>query len=315
MKNYFKKLIPYLAGVFSLLVILQIYLYLFDSGRLYYSLGTLFKNAAHSGIADRSYVIAYVLGIFLSGSLTVFFARNIRRLRILIVPTLSVLVLLLLLFFYEEFDPATEMRGLGARVIGEFLYPVNIIFSFLCSIFFVFKDRRDAKIYGPKPMNSKLRMILNIFGILIVIFLVWWVVSAAYYLNKSFGWQKQTKDFELEMSKPYREDTYGGKTPEETWAMFIDALKKDDAELASKYFVPEKQEEWKKIISDTVAKNKLSIVLGNIPSDISLVSSTKSGVTMYYYYNVKDGLGGSLNKNSIVFILNSYTNIWKISLL
>ena len=35
----------------------------------------------------------------------------------------------------------------------------------------------------------------------------------------------------------YENDTYGGTTPEETLALFIDALKKGDIELASKYFV------------------------------------------------------------------------------
>src|SRR3990167_4021988 len=31
-------------------------------------------------------------------------------------------------------------------------------------------------------------------------------------------------------------DTYGGKTPQETLDLFVDALKKGDVELASKYF-------------------------------------------------------------------------------
>lgn len=38
-------------------------------------------------------------------------------------------------------------------------------------------------------------------------------------------------------------DTYGGKTPEETLDMFISAVEKGDYELASRYFVVEKQEE------------------------------------------------------------------------
>jgi hypothetical protein len=37
-------------------------------------------------------------------------------------------------------------------------------------------------------------------------------------------------------------DTYGGKTPQETLQMYIDAVEKGDYELASKYFVVEKQE-------------------------------------------------------------------------
>jgi len=39
-------------------------------------------------------------------------------------------------------------------------------------------------------------------------------------------------------------DIYGGETPEETWSMFLEALKKEDFELASKYFVVDKQAEY-----------------------------------------------------------------------
>jgi hypothetical protein len=46
------------------------------------------------------------------------------------------------------------------------------------------------------------------------------------------AYQKWEERYEQAM----REDTYGGKTPEETLQMFIDALKKGDIELASKYF-------------------------------------------------------------------------------
>ena len=40
-----------------------------------------------------------------------------------------------------------------------------------------------------------------------------------------------------EWEAQYENDTYGGTTPEETLALFIDALKKGDIDLASKYFV------------------------------------------------------------------------------
>ncbi|MBI1975090.1 MAG: hypothetical protein HYS57_01870 [Parcubacteria group bacterium] len=40
-----------------------------------------------------------------------------------------------------------------------------------------------------------------------------------------------------------KNDTYGGKTPEETYQLFLQALEKQDIELASKYFVREKQGE------------------------------------------------------------------------
>ena len=37
-------------------------------------------------------------------------------------------------------------------------------------------------------------------------------------------------------------DTHGGKTPQETLAMYIDAVEKGDYELASKYFIGDYQE-------------------------------------------------------------------------
>lgn len=47
------------------------------------------------------------------------------------------------------------------------------------------------------------------------------------------------------IEKQYAEDPYGGDTPEETLRLFIDALKKGDTDLASKYFVLDKQERWR----------------------------------------------------------------------
>ncbi len=40
-------------------------------------------------------------------------------------------------------------------------------------------------------------------------------------------------------------DTYGGTTPQETWALFVRALEAGDTDLAAKYFVLNKQEEMK----------------------------------------------------------------------
>lgn len=48
-------------------------------------------------------------------------------------------------------------------------------------------------------------------------------------------WQKDQYDLAMQ-------DTYGGKTPQETLQMYIDAVEKGDYELASKYFILEKQE-------------------------------------------------------------------------
>ena len=52
---------------------------------------------------------------------------------------------------------------------------------------------------------------------------------------------KMVERFQGSLEEPYKKDIYGGKTPEETWAMFLDALKKGDIDLASKYFAVDEQ--------------------------------------------------------------------------
>ena len=79
----------------------------------------------------------------------------------------------------------------------------------------------------------------------IVVFLagVAWLIQYYQYRHSS---QYQAQKYIDEMTRKYQEDTYGGSTPEETLQLFIDALKKGDTDLAAKYFVVDKQEEWKK---------------------------------------------------------------------
>lgn len=66
-----------------------------------------------------------------------------------------------------------------------------------------------------------------------------------------------------EYLKPYKEDFVGGNTPEETVDLFIEALKKGDYELASKYFTVEQQEVWRKKFQE-ITKKQLDSWIGKI---------------------------------------------------
>ena len=68
-------------------------------------------------------------------------------------------------------------------------------------------------------------------------------------VQKKYLAQKERQQLE-ELQRPYKEDKYGGKTPEETFDLFITALKKEDIDLASKYFVIPKQESWKETLGE-----------------------------------------------------------------
>src|SRR3989338_1604135 len=63
---------------------------------------------------------------------------------------------------------------------------------------------------------------------------------------------KSVERFHGSLEEPYKNDTYGGKTPEETWAMFLDALKKGDIDLASKYFAVDEQKNILERIQESI---------------------------------------------------------------
>lgn len=123
---------------------------------------------------------------------------------------------------------------------------------------------------------------------------------------------RSVERFQGALEQPYKDDTYGGKTPEETWAMYIDAQKKGDIDLASKYFAVNKQEEWKKILADTQKAGKLETVIKNLSGELKKDPTNDLENEKAYYQEVKDEQRGEVYKSPIRFYLNPYTKVWKI---
>lgn len=71
--------------------------------------------------------------------------------------------------------------------------------------------------------------------------------------------QTEEEDYKLALA-----DTYGGNTPQETLDMFIEAVEKGDYELASKYFVIPKQEEWRNELLEINKADKIDTFLDPI---------------------------------------------------
>ncbi len=69
-----------------------------------------------------------------------------------------------------------------------------------------------------------------------------------------------------EVRKQYAEDSYGGNTPEETLQLFISALKKGDTELAAKYFVLDKQNQWREDLAKMKDRNLLEVMIKDLES-------------------------------------------------
>lgn len=93
----------------------------------------------------------------------------------------------------------------------------------------------------------------------ILIFVIVFAIALLYVLDKynKFMYKKIAEKIDYEVRKPYLEDRYGGKTPEETLQMFFDALRKGDVDLASKYFYLNYQEKYKRYLSRLKENNGL----------------------------------------------------------
>ena len=94
--------------------------------------------------------------------------------------------------------------------------------------------------------------------VVVAILVIWSLLNLSEIVNSVQGKLEAWKYQRLvsKMEAPYKNDKYGGKTPEETFDLFLDALRKEDVDLASKYFVIPKQDEWKKTLEKYKENNK-----------------------------------------------------------
>ena len=76
--------------------------------------------------------------------------------------------------------------------------------------------------------------------------------------------ERQAQKYFEDLREQYENDPYGGDTPEETLALFIEALEKGDIELASKYFVIDEQEEWKEKLVRIKERDLLQEMAGDL---------------------------------------------------
>jgi hypothetical protein len=111
-------------------------------------------------------------------------------------------------------------------------------------------------------------------------------------------------------------DTYGGKTPQETLDMFIDALRKDNTELASKYFALETNENdaenylTRKKWEQAIAKAKEDGKLSQIVEILSKAQPAGSAFKNSFGFEVRDENNQLIVDIGMVF--NTYTKVWKI---
>ena len=151
-----------------------------------------------------------------------------------------------------------------------------------------------------------------------------WIFSGVviFCLALELGWDLRTAwepqrglrawvKFGQEVEKLYRQDKDGGKTPEETLALFLDALRRGDTDQASKYFILDKQDQWR----EDLAKIKADGYLDEMVEDVSGATlAEKNETEAIYYRQTIDELGNKFDA-SIILEKNNQSGVWKISVL
>ena len=147
-----------------------------------------------------------------------------------------------------------------------------------------------------------------IFFVLLVV-----ALAMAYFYWQTFLKTSTPEEAAEEYLKNYQElmkaDSYGGQTPEETLQLFIDALKKEDMDLASKYFLLDdegKRDKWVAYLLDLKDKGQMQ----KLAEDLG---RAKAGIASYeadYTFEVfnEDGTVGV----SVDMELNELSGVWKI---
>ena len=154
-------------------------------------------------------------------------------------------------------------------------------------------------------MKKKIKMILIVFGV--IVFVWYGYVGTVKYINWKWwqGMKNEAANFEKEIADKKAKiaaDTYGGKTPQETLDMFITAVEKGDYELASKYFVVERQEEWKDNLMEV--KNLDFLINDLIQIRNNLSSASQTNLNMVENYTVSDPI--------FINFVKYPSNLWKI---
>jgi len=129
--------------------------------------------------------------------------------------------------------------------------------------------------------------------------------------------EQQTLQRVQELETALRNDTVGGKTPEETLALFLDALKNNDIELAGQYFALNTNEqspyyltrqEWIDGLNQTQKEGKIQSIIETLKK--MQPSTNKDWGADQFVYVVLNGNG--LAQYSLFLKLNKYSNVWKI---
>ena len=171
-----------------------------------------------------------------------------------------------------------------------------------------------------QPSQSKFRFV-SIAAAILVVLIGAYFAWANYLSPEAAGRRKMEENVAKYESyintyeAAMKADIYGGKTPQETLDMFVAALKKEDMDLASKYFALDTNEnspdyltrkKWESGLIDIRNNNKVSEVISKLGS-LKIQEKDDFGNASFQSLDEKGLVDISVN-----FIFNKYSGVWKI---
>ena len=184
-----------------------------------------------------------------------------------------------------------------------------------------FQQNQRGELDSSKFVNKKsyrkfvLRFVVVVVGAFVLLIMVAWGWQKYRYWQDEKIAQKaeegirkwQQEDYERAMA-----DTYGGKTPQETLQMYIDAVEKGDYELASRYFVLDKQERELNYLISLSDNEKLSWFLEKMLKGAFIESGEYRDIDeKHYRIEIKSDEPNIYY--SIIYFFKYPNNTWKIN--
>jgi len=172
-----------------------------------------------------------------------------------------------------------------------------------------------------------LSLSIIVIGILLYIFGPYLYYQAVNYYQ---AWQikQKAEKFEQAYLDFLKNDTYGGKTPRETYELYVEALQKGDIDLAVKYYWWEKQVAEKERLEKLKAEGKLQEYVDSLPKweEMKKEDYWRQDMENYSYrYKLKedkkfydelmqkwDVIPAGEYTGNITFWFNQHADIWKI---
>jgi len=122
---------------------------------------------------------------------------------------------------------------------------------------------------------------------------------------------QQYNEFLDQYYKTLAEDTYGGKTPQETLDMFIDALERGDIDLASKYFALDdnlSRKQGEDGLQKAKEEGRISYIIQQLKKAVPAKNYNEADG--FVWFNVYNDAGELTHEMELMW--NEYSGVWKI---